>query len=32
LFQGNIQSGPPVRGGLLNNTMRSPFDKKLGGR
>lgn len=32
LFQGNIQSGPPVRGGLLNNTMRSPFDKKPSGR
>ena len=34
LFQGNIQGGPApsVRGGLLNNRMRSPFDKKPGGR
>ena len=33
LFQGNIhKGGPAVRGGLLDNSMRSPFDKKPGGR
>jgi len=32
LFQGNIQGGAAVRGGLLNNRMRSPFDKKPGDR
>ena len=32
LFQGNMQGGPAVRGSLLNNSMRSPFDKKPGGR
>ena len=33
LFQGNIQQASPgVRGGLLNSSTRSPFDKKPGGR
>jgi hypothetical protein len=32
LFQGNRQKSPTVRSGLLNGGMRSPFDKKPGGR
>ena len=32
LFQGNRQKSPTVRSGPLNGGMRSPFDKKPGGR